>query len=143
MYLVDTNVISAGAAALTNQPLVDWMDRNSERLYLSTVTIAEIQDGIAKLRREGATRKAASLTQWFETLLHLYAPRVLAFDVATARIAGALSDVARAKGHAPGFADLSIAATARAHGLILLTRNVKHFAPYGVTSHDPFASLPK
>jgi predicted nucleic acid-binding protein len=144
MYLVDTNIISATAPSKAAAPvgLVAWMDERSAALYLSAVTIAEIEDGIAKARREGATRKAKQLTDWLETVLHLYADRILAFDVAAARMAGGLSDRARGAGHAPGFADVVIAATASCHGLTILTRNVRHFAPLGVAAVDPFKALP-
>jgi toxin FitB len=145
LYLIDTNVISAGAPSrvAASPELVDWMDRNSAALFLSVVTVAEAADGIAKARREGAVRKAATLVAWLDTLLHLYGDRVLAFDVAVARIAGTLSDVARGQGHAPGFADIVIAATARHHGLTILTRNVRHFEPLGVAVVDPFTALPE
>jgi len=143
VYLVDTNVISAGAPAKADHALVEWMDRHSDRLYISTITIAEFEDGIAKLRRERSLKRAKALTDWLETLLHLYADRVLAFDIATARIAGSFSDIARSKGRSAGFPDIAIAATAKAHGLSLLTRNVKHFTLFGLTIHDPFSSLPR
>lgn len=118
------------------------MDTHSAELFLSTVTIAEIEDGIAKAKREGATRKVRDLTAWLETVLHLYAARILPFDLATACLAGSLSDRARGQGHAPGFADIIIAATAQHHGLTILTRNLRHFEPLGVPVHDPFARLP-
>ncbi len=117
------------------------MDQYSDRLFLSAITIAEIEDGIAKVRREGATRKASALASWLETLLHLYQSRVLPFDVSVARVAGKLSDRARGKGHAPGFADVAIAATAGTLGLTVLTCNVHHFASLGVPVHNPFESL--
>jgi predicted nucleic acid-binding protein len=143
LYLVDTNVISAGAPSRAAPPaLTEWMDSHSQQLYVSVVTIAEIEDGIAKARREGATRKAADLDAWLETLLHLYGERILAFDIVTARAAGMLSDRARGQGQAPGFADIIIAATARQHGLTILSRDLKHFEPLGVRVLDPFAALP-
>ncbi len=144
MYLVDTNVISADVPSRARGPtdLAAWMDDHSAELYLSAVTVAEIEDGIAKARRERARRKAADLTAWLEALLHLYGDRVLAFDVATARIAGALSDLARSRGRTPGFADIAIAATARGHELILLTRNTQHFAALDVPTVNPFEQLP-
>ena len=119
------------------------MDANSDRLYLSVVTIAEIEDGIAKARRRGATKKAEMLAEWFELILHLYSDRILPFDAPAARIAGRLSDLARSNGQAPGFQDLAIAATAQSHALIVLTRNLKHFASLGVVVHDPFGGLPE
>jgi len=143
LYLVDTNLISARAPSRVPLPeLAAWMDAHSADLFLSTVTIAEIEDGIAKAKREGATRKARDLIAWLETVLHLYAACILPFDVASARLAGCLSDRARGQGHAPGFADIIIAATAQHHGLTILTRNLRHFEPLGVAVHDPFAGLP-
>ena len=145
MYLVDTNVLSAGAPTKA-QPatdLVSWMERNSERLYLSVITVAEVEDGIAKARREAAHRKADRLAEWLETLLHLYSARILSLDIPTARVLGGLSDQARGSGHAPGLADLAIAATAQIRGYTVLTRNLRHFRPLAVPSHDPFESLPE
>jgi hypothetical protein len=119
------------------------MDAHSAFLFLSVVTLAEIEDGIAKSRRERAVRKSADLASWLETICHLYGDRILAFDAPAARIAGAISDRARGKGHAPGFADMIIAATAQRHGLTILSRNLKHFVPLGVAVLDPFLALPR
>lgn len=143
-YLVDTNVISAAAPAAIerHRELAQWMDANSAVLRLSAVTIAEIAEGIAKAARQGARRKARDLSQWLKTLLHLYGDRVLPFDSETAEIAGRLSDLARGRGAKPGFADVIIAATARRHGLTILTRNTRHFAPMEAAVIDPFQRLP-
>jgi hypothetical protein len=119
------------------------MDVHSALLFLSVVTLAELEDGIAKSRRERAVRKSADLASWLETVCHLYGDRILAFDTPTARIAGAISDRARRQGHAPGFADIIIAATAQRHGLTILSRNLRHFAPLGVAVIDPFLALPR
>jgi predicted nucleic acid-binding protein len=143
MYLVDTNVISAaGPSRLVRPALVEWMDTHSVSLFLSAVTVAEIEDGIFKSRREGATRKSADLAEWLETVLHLYGDRILAFDTSTARIAGAMTDRARGQGQAPGFADIVIAATAQRHGLTILSRNLRHFEPLGVPVIDPLTTFP-
>jgi predicted nucleic acid-binding protein len=143
VYLVDTNVISAVSPNRPTPPaLVEWMDAQSASLFLSVVTIAEVEDGIAKLRREKASRRSRDLAQWLEAVLHLYQDRILAFDIPTARIAGQLSDRARGQGHSPGFADIMIAATARQHSLTVLSRNARHFLPLGVAVHDPFGELP-
>jgi len=143
-YLVDTDVISAVAPQRPDRSaeLVGWLEQTSPELALSVITAAEIRDGIAKARREGATRKASLLAQWWETIEHLYSARILPFDLDAARIAGALADKARAAGLAPGFADIAIAATVSRHGLTLLTRNIRHFSMLGIAVIDPFETLP-
>ena len=144
MYMVDTNVLSMefpdrrdGAGALA-----DWLDARSGELFLSTITVAEVSDGIARLRRSGGLARADRLDDWLDTVLHLYGDRVMPFDTPVARSAGLLMDRTRATGHAPGFADLAIAATAGVHDLTVLTRNLRHFAPLDIPAHDPFRSLP-
>ena len=143
-YLIDTNVISVTAPTTTMKrpEVVGWMDLHSPDLFLSAVTIAEIADGIAKSRREGASRKASHLSAWLRTVLHLYGDRVLPFDTPTAEIAGILADLARSRGQSPGFADVAIAATARRHDLTILSRNQRHFVPMDVAVVDPFLKLP-
>jgi toxin FitB len=100
VYLVDTSVISGAPAKSGVSVVVGWTEAHSADLYMSAVSIADIEDGIARLRRQGATRRARDLTAWLETLLHLYEDRVLPFDVRSARTAGALSDLARNRGPA-------------------------------------------
>jgi toxin FitB len=143
LYLVDTNVLSAGAPkwAVAMPALLAWMHRKSAGLYLSVITVAEVGDR-AKSRRLGARRKAERLSDWLETLLHLYGSRVLPIDLETARRIGILSDVARGQGQAPGLADLAIAATAQKNGFTVLTRNLRHFGSLGVPALDPHETLP-
>lgn len=119
------------------------MDRNSAGLYLSAITVAEIEDGIARSRRQGAHRKAERLSEWLDALLHLYGARVLPVDLETARRLGVLADRARGQGQAPGLADLAIAATAQQHGCTILTRNLRHFGSLGVVALDPYETLPE
>jgi len=143
MFLVDTNVISALAPSkrVRSSHLVDWLDKASPHLFLSVITVAEVRSGIAKADREGATTKARSLKDWWASVEHLYAHKLLPFDLHCAHAAGQILDDARA--HQPGFEDIAIAATARVRGLTVLTRNVRHFEPLGVRSLDPFVALPR
>jgi toxin FitB len=143
MYLVDTNVISAFSptAGLGNEMVRAWLEAQSATLYLSVVTVAEIESGIAKAAREGATRKAERLAAWLESVLHLYGDRILPVTMNAARLAGRLADKARGAGASPGFADILIAATASDAGLTILTRNTQHFAPLGVAAMNPWDSL--
>jgi hypothetical protein len=143
VYLLDTNVISASAPGRTGSgALVDWLRRRSDDLFISVITVAEVEDGIARLHRQGGAARAERLTRWLEAVLHLYGPRVLELDVSAARIVGGLLDRARSRGQAPGFADTAVAAIAAAHKLTVLTRNMRHFAVFDVPAFDPFDRLP-
>lgn len=139
-YLLDTNVVSSSAPANSarDQTVLDWLEAHDELLYLSVATIAEIESGIANAARQATRRKAALLTAWLEAILHLYGRRVLPLDTMVARAAGRLNGVARGAGISPGFADIAIAATAATHGLMILTRNLRHFRPLGLPVLDPF-----
>jgi toxin FitB len=143
-YLLDTSVLSmlAPDKPTLTPALIAWLRQHAEGLYLSAVTVVEIEQGICKLRRAGGAQRADRLTQWLDALLATSSDRVLALDSRIGRSAGALSDRAIALGWHPGFADVAVAATASAHGLILLTRNGKHFAPLGVPFIDPVEALP-
>jgi predicted nucleic acid-binding protein len=140
--LLDTNVLSAltpKRSALASG-VAKWFADRTDALFLPVIAVAEIEAGIAKLRRTGATRRAGELKAWFERILGFYADRVLPFDLAAARIAGELSDAAEAVGRPPGFADIAIAAIAKSRGLVVLTLNVRHFEPLGVEVLDPITT---
>lgn len=118
------------------------MSAHSERMFISTVTIAEIQDGIIKLQRTGGGARAGRLSNWLELVLHLYGDRIVPFDTQAALVAGAFMDFECAKGLATGFPDIAIAATAKSRDLTVLTANLRHFLPFGVKAADPFEKLP-
>lgn len=139
-WLLDTSILSAfapGGRALAPRQ-ARWFERRSDQLYLSAVTAAEIEAGVRKLERARADRRARGLRAWFGRILELYGERVLPFDVKAAQACGALTDAARAAGRDPGFADAAIAATAQAHGLTVLTANLRHFAELDVEASNPF-----
>jgi predicted nucleic acid-binding protein len=142
VFLVDTNIISAMAPSKRdrNERLAAWLDRAAPYLFLSAITAAEITGGIAKAEREGATKKAATLQDWWQAVEHLYADRLLAFDVTVAQVAGRILDRTRAVD--VGFEDIAIAATAETHGLTVLTANERHFEPLGVAFVNPLKALP-
>ena len=140
-WLLDTDVLSAFAPGRHSIPpdAAAWFDDRTDELYLSAITAAEIEASIAKLFRTGATRRAETLRMWFDRIVAVYADRVLSFDLAAARVAGALGDAAQAMGRHPGFADVAIAAIAKAHELVVVTLNQRHFDSLGVEVFNPFA----
>jgi predicted nucleic acid-binding protein len=139
-WLLDTDMLSAFAPGRHTVPpdVAAWFDDHTDALYLSAITAAEIEAGIAKLRRTGSARRADALRGWFDRILALYADRVVSFNVAAARVAGALSDAAQAAGRHPGFADIAIAAIAKSRELVVLTLNRRHFDPLGIAVLNPF-----
>ena len=140
-YLLDTSVISELAPGRQNHPIqavTEWFSTHDARLYLPTIAVAELAQGIAKLSRSGGAERAQRLDFWFSGLIEGFGERILSLDPAVARLAGQMSDAALAIGRYPGFADIAIAATAQHHRLTLLTRNLKHFQPLGVACADPF-----
>ncbi|MDP3897410.1 MAG: PIN domain-containing protein [Mesorhizobium sp.] len=142
MYLVDTNIVSQSdpRKSARARELIKWMDTASPYLFLSAVTASEVMAGISKANRTGATTRAAALTEWWEQIEALYGDRILVYDIAVARAAGAMFD--RSRAFNPGFADIAIGATAKVHGLTVLTANEAHFIPLGVAFINPLKDLP-
>ncbi len=144
-YLLDTSVLSALAPAreaYLPAGFAQWLHARTERLFIPSIAVAELEQGICKLRRAGGRQRAARLSGWVDGLVAGFGERILSLDAATARAMGRLSDAAVAKGKYPGFADVAIAAMAKEAGLFLLTRDLKHFEPLGVACGDPMVRLP-
>ena len=143
--MLDTSVVSVlapGREAFVPTPFGQWLQAHHQALFLPSVAIAEMAQGIGKLRRAGGAERADRLDRWLDGLLAAYGDRILPLDAQAARLAGQMSDEAQAQGRHPGFADVAIAAIAQHAGLLLLTRNLKHFQPLGVACVDPLVSLP-
>ncbi len=136
MFLIDTDVISIYRRK-RDARVKAWMDRQrSGDLFISAISIGEIERGI-HLQRSTNVLFADELAQWLDLLIVAFNDRIIPFNRAEARRWGRL---AAAIGHS-NF-DLQIAATALEHGLTVVTRNVSHFEPTGVSIVDPFASRP-
>lgn len=109
----------------------------SNGIYLSAVTVHEIEKGIRMLEHRGAKSKAEVLGIWLVGLTSAFAENILPLDAAVARISGELEAIAVSAGHAPGAADAMIAGTAKAHGLTVITHNLKDFTPFAVSAKSP------
>jgi toxin FitB len=131
--LLDTVILSELRKARPSAKVVRWIKaQKSQTLFVSVVTIGEIERGIERVRKAD-TAFALELDLWVEALLRLYDDHVLPVSADAARLWGRLS--AKLGNDS---ADLLIAATALTHGLTVVTRNVKHFAPTGVAVVNPF-----
>jgi len=144
-YLLDTNIVSAFAPKKGGfrppQETIDWLSQNEQGLYLSAVSVIEIESGLVKLGRVGRGRWQKELTNWHEVLLIQFINRILPLDVPVARAAALITDRTAARGLNPGFPDIVIAATAVIYGMTLLTRNLRHFEASGAVAIDPFDQL--
>ena len=136
------SALAPGRTAFMPSPLAKWLQAHHRELFLPAVAIAELAQGIAKLRRAGGAERADRLDDWLDGLLTVYAERILPLNAQAARLAGQISDAAMAQGRHPGFADVAIAALAQHAGLTLLTCNLKHFEPLGIDCIDPLVTLP-
>ncbi len=133
MYLLDTVVMSELRKRQRDPGVVAWLsEQNSDDLYLSVISLAEIERGISMRQKDNALF-ARRLQGWLEGLLSLYGQRILPVDGAIARRWGQLS-----AGIGHHGADLMIAATALEHGLQVVTRNVRQFLTTGVEVVNPF-----
>ena len=133
MFLMDTDVLSALRRPERNPAPTRWLEaQQASDVYLSVITMGEIERGIARQIRQNPDF-ARDLAQWYEGILSWFSYRILPVDVAIASRWGRLSASVGNES-----VDLFIAATALEHGCTVVTRNVRDFAPTGVTVLNPF-----
>ena len=137
-YLLDTNVISELRKPVrrADHGVRVWASRHAQLdLYLSVITIMEVEIGIGRISRRDAVQ-GRRLHVWFEEeLLDVFDGRILSVDNRVARKAAHL--------HVPDprpDRDALIAATASVHGLTVVTRNVKDFENLDVPLINPWSS---
>lgn len=137
MYLLDTNVISElrkGKSSKADKTVVAWANTvPATRLFLSVITVLEIETGILLLERRDPAQGAV-LRSWLNShLLPAFSDRILVVDTAVAQRC--------AKLHVPNprsDRDAIIAATAMVHDLTVVTRNIDDFSPTGVDMLNPW-----
>ncbi len=132
-YLVDANVLSEATKPAPDARVVDWLRANERELAVNPVILGELEYGILLLP---SGRKRTRLEQWFAAGVRRL--RVLEIDVATASEWACLLARLRRKGHSMPVKDSLIAATALAHKLAVVTRNLADFRNAGVSVENPF-----
>lgn len=132
-YLVDTNILSELRRKNRDKRVEAWFKSISpDELFLSVITIGEIENGIVKQERLNPSF-ANDLKNWLDGILMHYGDRILPLSTQIARRWGRLcGELGRTD------ADIMIAATALEHGLVVATRNVKHFELTGAGVINPY-----
>ena len=137
MILIDTNVVSELMRPAPEPAVLDWFGlQDPSILHLSAVSEAELRRGVAILpagRRQDALRAAVDAM-----VAEDFAGRVLSFDSVAAVAFASVFAHRRAAGRPISFPDCQIAATARAHGAAVATRNVADFEGCGIEILDPW-----
>ena len=134
MYLLDTNVVSELRKPKPHGAVLAWVSAMDDlRLHLSAVTIGELQAGI-EITREQDRTKALELEKWLEQVANSY--NVVPMDAAVFRVWAQLMH----RQSNTIYEDAMIAATAKVHGLTVVTRNTSDFKSFGVPLFNPFKS---
>lgn len=133
-YILDTNVVSALRVRDRHPKVAEWVASVPLRdQYLTAVTVGEIERGVVTKERSDP-EQGGILRRWLEEqVLRAFGDRILAFDLAAARAVGAFRVPERASPD-----DALIAAIASARDMTIVSRNVKHFAPLGVPTPNPW-----
>jgi predicted nucleic acid-binding protein len=131
-YLLDTNVVSELRKMRPHRGVVAWVNElREEQLYLSAVTMGELQAGVERVRHHDSS-KAEEIEAWVDQLTE--SSQVLPMDTKCFREWGRLME-----GKPDGLMeDAMIAATARVHDLVIATRNERDFKRLEVRVLNPF-----
>ena len=136
-FLLDTCVISELVKQRPNENVVRWIDSVDEwRLYLSVLTLGELEKGITKLQ---ASQRKNDLREWLEhDLTARFEGRILPVDFAVAAAWGTLQGEAERSGKKLPVIDSLLAATAEIHQLTIATRNVADFERCSIAIFNPW-----
>lgn len=136
-FLLDTAVVSELVRKNPSGAVLKWIDGQDEAsLYLSVLTIGEIEKGVARLP---ASVRRTRLQSWVRRdLAERFGGRLLPIDTRTAARWGAIAGESEKRGRPLPVIDCLIAATALVHGLTVATRNVGDFERCGATCVDPW-----
>lgn len=138
MFVLDTNIVSETYKLTRNRAnphFTEWINQQQiEQLFITSITVMEIDMGILRLEQRKDFDQATLLRQWFEKkVLPVFADRILDFDTSSALICSRF--------HVPNpraERDAMIGAIAVSHSFVMVTNNIKDFQPLGIRLLNPF-----
>ena len=129
-WLLDTCILSEYAKKTPATKVISWLDEQDEAsLFISVISLGEIEKGILKLRASDA-RRSQKLTAWLGKVEQRFAGRILPLDAATLHVWGQIAAHTELAGYPLPVMDGLLMATAQSHGLTVVTRNAQDFAFY-------------
>jgi predicted nucleic acid-binding protein len=129
-WLLDTCALSEYAKKAPAQSVISWLDEQDEAsLFISVITLGEIEKGILKLRTSDS-RRSQKLTAWLGKVEQRFTGRILPLDTPALHIWAQIAAHTEQAGQPLPVMDSLTMATAQCHGLTVVTRNVQDFALY-------------
>jgi predicted nucleic acid-binding protein len=129
-WLLDTCVLSEYIRKAPAPTVIQWLDEQDETsLFLSVISLGEIEKGILKLRANDS-RRSQKLTGWLGKIEQRFADRILPLDAAALHAWAQLAARAELAGQRLPVMDGLLMATAQCHGLTVVTRNTADFRLY-------------
>jgi hypothetical protein len=138
-WLLDTDVLSQPARARGDARVIAWIERERDRCYTSAVVIAQVAYWV----RGKQGRQRVALQAWLRRLIDAMRGRILGFNVSVAHVWAEQEHALEKAGRRMPVEDSYIAATARRHGLVIVTGNDRDFRRPGLKVFNPFKELPE
>lgn len=137
-YLLDTNAVSEPRKAIPDQGYMRWIAaREPEELAISALTVGELSRGVSAL---DPGRRRTELSAWLAEALTFFGDRILPVDSIVAGVWAEVWVRHRKAARPTGVIDELTAATALSRGLVVVTRNVRHFQNSGCEFLSPWIS---
>ena len=138
-WLVDTDVLCQPVKTKGHRGVIAWLEQEQEECYTSTVVIAQVAYWIRT--KQGRTR--SRLQSWLRQSIEAMEGRILSFNIATAHVWADQKFLFEQMGRRMPVEESFIAATARRHGLTIVTGNENDFQRPGLKVFNPFKQFPQ
>lgn len=137
-WLLDADVISQPAKSHGDPKVVAWLRAEQQRCYTSAIVIAQLAYWVRT--KNGRQREA--LQEWLTRFVDALHGRIHGFNVSVAHVWAEQQRQLDEAGQRMPLEDSYIAATARRHGLTIVTGNDRHFRRPGLRVFNPFKEMP-